>query len=38
MSASPGAMNKSAASGLPCLAKPFRLREFMVWLSEAKTA
>jgi DNA-binding response OmpR family regulator len=38
MSASPGAMNESAASGLPCLAKPFRLREFMVWLSEAKTA
>jgi hypothetical protein len=28
-------MNESAANGLPCLAKPFRVREFMVWVSEA---
>jgi DNA-binding response OmpR family regulator len=38
MSASPGTMNESALKGLPCLAKPFRVREFMVWLSEATDA
>jgi DNA-binding response OmpR family regulator len=34
ISASPWTLDDPAARGLACLAKPFRMREFMVWVSE----
>jgi DNA-binding response OmpR family regulator len=36
ISGSPSMMDDPAADGLACLAKPFRMREFMVWLSEVE--